>query len=213
MRAILYSCAETKFNDIAKQVAEIREYAKRKGWLVVAEESEVVDDFTEVRERFAAVKKMVLSGAADIVVLVGIEHLVEDVLEFASFVDILEECGAQLVITRLYVHVTVWNAASTMQINVLGAFEEYRRSTARSGPAPKRAEIKMPKLKAKKRVGRPSPKMDGVDKALAIDEWIKQTGGRSYAALGSLLGGVSATTAYRIAKKLRPEPETLTIDD
>lgn len=198
MKAILYARVSTEKQSVEPQMIELRAWCGARGWEVVGVETDVMSGGRVAgREGLGRVMEAVRVGGCGAVVVVKIDRLARSLREFAGLVGEMDRCGVALVATSQGIDTSRDNPAGRLQMHVLGAVAEFERSLIRE-----RVVAGMAAARARGVVlGKPSAKLVGVDVGGVVAKWREEGEGWNVRKLAGMLGGVSVSTAWRLAKQ------------
>lgn len=211
-KVAIYCRVSTQDQSCEAQLMELRAIAAQRGLVVAHEISDVISGSKSSREGLDRLMAMIRAGEVDTVLVVKIDRLARSLAHFAQLIAEFNARRVALIVPGQNIDTSESNPASRFMITVLAAVAELERDLIRERT---RAGLAVARAKGKV-LGRPSPKMVGVDREKAVRKWLAETGGSDYARLGEMLGGVSAATAWRVARRAVPvaqEAGTVTVDD
>jgi DNA invertase Pin-like site-specific DNA recombinase len=198
MNCATYLRVSTTDQSVESQRIELATYAAAKGWTILEEFEDVGSGAKRDRPRLEALMEGVAAGEFEAVICVKLDRMARSLSHLVQIVEDLEAAGVSLVCTSQGIDTTKSNAAGRFQLDVLMAVAAFERGLIRERTcaglvaARKRGSV----------LGRPSPKMVGVDKAAVVATWRVETEGSDYRELGRRLGGVGPGTAWRVVKAL-----------
>ena len=198
MNVILYARVSTQDQSCEAQLMELREVARTRKWTVVREVTDVISGAKSDREGLSAVMEAVRRCEVQAVCAVRIDRMARSLGHFAQLAAEFLLRDVALILTAQGIDTSKSNPCGRLQMNVLAAVAAFERDLIRERT---RAGLAVARAKGK-RLGRPSPKMVGVDQAAVVAAWKTETRGTDYARLGEMLGGVSAATAWRMVKRM-----------
>ena len=198
MAAMLYARVSTEKQSVEPQMIELRAWCGARGWEVVGVETDVMSGGRVAgREGLGRVMEAVRGGGCGAVVVVKIDRLARSLREFAGLVGEMDRSGVALVATSQGIDTSRDNPAGRLQMHVLGAVAEFERSLIRE-----RVVAGMAAARARGVVlGKPSAKLVGVDVGGVVAKWREEGEGWNVRKLAGMLGGVSVSTAWRLAKQ------------
>lgn len=201
MKVAIYTRVSTADQTIEPQLIELRQNIKSRGWTIVAEFTDTISGTIEDRGGLKALMDLVKSGQIYAVCAVKIDRIARSVGHLVSLSDQFVKYGVAIVIPMQGIDTSSGSACGRMQMQILAVMAEFERSLiverTMAGLAAARARGKV--------LGRPSPKMVGVNREAVVKKWLTENEGESYAKLGEMLGGVSAATAWRVARRIMPK--------
>ncbi len=206
MKVILYARVSTSDQSCEAQFLELRAHCAIRKWTVVKEFSDTISGTKSARPGLDALMVMVRAKEVDAVCAVKIDRMARSIVHFSRMAAELVKCGIALICPGQGIDTSNSNPCGKFQMNVLAAVAELERDfiveRTKAGLAVARAHGKI--------LGRVSKKMPSqVDRVRIVREWI-EAGAPGYEDLAKRLGGVSRSTAWRIAEKLvivTPPPE------
>lgn len=193
----LYYRVSTDDQTAQPQQQELRAYAQARGWEVVAEFTDVISGSKSSRVSLNLLMSRVRQRHFDAILVVKLDRLARSLSHFAQIVAELDKHGVALVCPGQGIDTSKSNPAGRLQMHVLAAVAEFERSLiierTKAGLAAARARgVKL---------GKPSKRMipnsDQIVKA-----WLDE-GGHQLRELATRLGGVSVSTAFRLAQNER----------
>ena len=208
-KVAIYCRVSTQDQSCEAQLLELRAIAAQRKLIVAHEISDVISGSKSSREGLDRLMAMIRSGDVDTVLVVKIDRLARSLTHFAQLITEFNARRVALIVPGQNIDTSESNPASRFMITVLAAVAELERDLIRERT---RAGLAVARAKGK-RLGRPSPKMVGVDRVAVIGAWRKETHGTDYARLGEMLGGVSAATAWRMVKRKPEAPEVVSVED
>lgn len=195
MNCVTYCRVSTDEQTIEPQRIELAEYARRRCWTIAREFSDVISGGKTTRAGLDALLALVRDGGADAVLVVKLDRMARSLSHFAQIVALLDKSGVAFIATSQGIDTSKDNPAGRLQMHVLAAVAEFERSLIRE-----RTRAGMAAARARgSKIGHPSVKMAGVDRAGVVARWRAEHGGNDYRTLARLLGGVSSATAWRVA--------------
>ena len=188
---------------------ELKSYTKSKDWIVEKEFTDTMSGAKAERPGLAALMAAVRAGEVDTILCVKLDRMARSLVNFAEVVRELEAHGAALICTSQGIDTSKANACGRLQQNVLSAVAEFERELIRERT---KAGLAVARASGKK-LGRPSLKLPPhAERPGIVAQWRAETGGKDYRALAVRLGGVSATTAWRIAGKTPATVAVMEVD-
>ncbi len=196
MNILLYARVSTSEQTLDPQWLELRDRARREGWTVVGEFSDVLSGGREVRPGIDALRARCLEGGIDMVVVVKLDRLGRSLLNVVKLVQDLGRIGVAVFCTSQGIDTRKSSPCGTMVLQIMAAFSEFEKSII-----VERTKAGLRSARALGRVGgRPSEALKGcADVAGTVATW--KEGGRvgGLRALAVALGGCSVSTAHRLA--------------
>lgn len=197
-RVAIYCRVSTQDQSCEPQLLELRAVAKQRGLIVSHEICDVISGSKSSREGLDRLMAMIRAGKVDTVLVVKIDRLARSLGHFAQLIGEFNARRVALIVPGQNIDTSESNPASRFMITVLAAVAELERDLIRE-----RTKAGLAVARASgKRLGRPSPRMEGVDRRAVVAAWRTATGGVDYASLGKMLGGVSPATAWRVEKRI-----------
>jgi len=205
MKVAIYTRVSTADQTVQPQLIELRKIIQDRKWNIAYEFTDTVSGAKAEREGLDALMAMVRTKQIDVVCAVKIDRLARSIGHMFKIVEELLKHKVALLIPQQGIDTSSFSACGELQLYIIAAFAQFERSLiverTKAGLVAARARGKV--------LGRPSPKMAGVDRAAMVRKWMKETGGENYAKLGEMLGGVSAATAWRVVKAMPPAMEVV----
>lgn len=205
MKVALYMRVSTVDQSIEAQRHELHFEAARRKWEVVEEVSDTMSGSKSSRPGLDRVMTLARAGAIDAVACVKLDRMARSLVHFAQTMAMLEKLDVALICTSQGIDTTKVNAGSRFQMSVLSAVAEFERELIRERT---RAGLAAARARGAK-IGRPSPKLVGVDRLAVMAQWDADGSPGGYRGLGERLGGVGKMTAWRLWKA-RPTVEPAT---
>lgn len=175
---------------------ELATYVSAKKWGDPLEFSDILSGSKKDRPGLDALMACVAAGQVEAVLCVKLDRMARSLGHFASLVAEFEKAGVALICTSQGIDTSKSNACGRLQMNVLSAVAEFERELIRertcAGLAVARAAGKV--------LGRPSLLLPA-DCGPVVRAW-RAEGGKDYRELGRRLGGVSGSTAWRVARRV-----------
>jgi len=198
MKILTYLRVSTDDQTLEPQRMELAGYIQRQGWTHVAEFTDIVSGSKASRAGLDAM--LAACSGIDAVLVVKLDRLGRSVLNVVSLVQRLAGMGVSVICTSQGIDTRDSNPCGKMILSIMAAFAEFERDIIRERT---RAGLKVARA-AGKQIGRVSPVMvAGPQRAAIVNEW-RAKGGKNVRELGRLLGGVSGSTAWRVAKTIAP---------
>lgn len=197
MKAALYYRVSTDDQTVQPQQQELRAYAQQRGWAVTAEFTDIVSGSKSSRVSLDQMMARIRLREFDVVMVVKLDRLARSLSHFAQLVSEFDKHGVALVCPGQGIDTSKTNPAGRLQMHVLAAVAEFERSLiierTKAGLASARARgVKL---------GKPSKRLPP-NHDLIVHEWLTQ-GGVQLRELAMRLGGVSVSTAFRLAQQMR----------
>ncbi len=206
MKVVLYARVSTADQSCAAQLLELRAYCVARKWTVVKEFSDTISGTKADRPGLDAVMTLVRAKEIDAVCAVKIDRMARSLVHFSRLAAEFVKCDIALICPGQGIDTSKSNPCGKFQMNILAAVAEFERDLiserTKAGLAVARANGKI--------LGKPSEKLPPeIDRKRIVREWV-EAGAPGYDDLAKRLGGVSRSTAWRIADKLvivTPPPE------
>jgi DNA invertase Pin-like site-specific DNA recombinase len=199
MKTALYYRVSTDDQTVQPQQQELRAYAQQRGWTVVAEFTDVVSGSKSSRVSLDLMMNRIRQRDFDLVMVVKLDRLARSLSHFAQLVGEFDKHGVALVCPGQGIDTSKSNPAGRLQMHVLAAVAEFERSLiverTKAGLAAARARGV--------RLGKPSSRLPANHLEIAR-QWLSEEGSH-LRELATRLGGVSVSTAFRIAQQVRKE--------
>jgi DNA invertase Pin-like site-specific DNA recombinase len=197
MNAALYMRVSTDDQTVEPQRTELRTFCQQKKWTITNEFEDVISGAKAEREGLAQLMEGVRSKKYDVVCIVRIDRLARSLSHFAQLVEEFHRHGVALVVTAQGIDTSKSNACGQLQMNVLISVAVFERTLIQERT---KAGLVVARRNGKI-LGRPSNKLpDELEQTRIIQAW-REAGGKDYRLLARQLGGVNASTAWRLYKK------------
>ncbi len=208
MNIILYARVSTEDQRLDPQWLELRERARREGWNVVAEFSDVLSGARAARPGLEALEARCAHGDVGAVVVVKLDRLGRSVLNVLALVRRLDEAGVAIICTSQGIDTRASSPCGRMIMGVMAAFAEFEKDVIRE-----RTVAGLAAARARGRVlGKPSKALAGCpDVPGQVRAWRETGKVGGLRGLARLLGGCSVSTAARLAKEV-PAPDALEVE-
>lgn len=161
MRAAVYTRARAPDQSTDRQLRELRNYAKARGWKIVREMQETVSGASQKRPLREAVMQLARTRAVDVILVQALDRWGRSVQDLILTMAELEALGVAFVVPG---QIDMSTPAGRMQAHLLSAVAEFERELirerVRSGLANARARGK--------RLGRPNATPRLVNKGLSL---------------------------------------------
>lgn len=194
MNILTYLRVSTEDQTLEPQRLELAGYCARHGWTVLAEYSDVLSGAKAARPGLDSLRVRCEAGGVDAVVVVKLDRLGRSVINVVTLIASLEAMGVAVVCTSQGIDTRSANPCGKMQYQIIAAVAEFEREIIRERT---RAGLAVARA-AGKQLGRPSPALVGVNIPAVVAGW-RADGGVGLRDLAARLGGVSVSTAKRIA--------------
>lgn len=209
MNVALYTRVSTNDQDCAAQLLELRAFCAQKNWRIAREFTDTISGTKADRAGLDAMLELVRAHAIDAVCVVKIDRVARSLAHFSVLSGIFVKHKVAIVATSQGIDTTDQNPCGKMMMGFLAVIAEFERDLiserTKAGLAVARANGKI--------LGKPSLKMPTKnERELIVRSWLDNGQQGGYEKLGALLGGVSRSTAWRLAKKIEkdlPPPEIL----
>lgn len=197
MRTALYYRVSTDDQTVQPQQQELRTYAQQRGWTVSAEFTDIVSGSKSSRVSLDLMMNRIRQKEFDVVMVVKLDRLARSLSHFAQLVGEFDKHGVAFVCPGQGIDTSKSNPAGRLQMHVLAAVAEFERSLiierTKAGLAAARARgVKL---------GKPSKRLPANHEAI-VGAWLAE-GGKQLRELANRLGGVSVSTAFRLAQQAR----------
>jgi putative DNA-invertase from lambdoid prophage Rac len=193
MNTALYLRVSTTDQSTDSQRIELKEACRSRGWKVVAEYEDVISGSKHQRPGLDRLRADIKNGAIEVVAVVKIDRLARSLKDFLMLVQEFDAAGVALVATSQGIDTSKGNACGRLQMNVLSAVAEFERDLIRE-----RTKAGLVAAKARgSKLGRPSAVLP-VNWRDRVAVWSLTNG--TLRELAAELGGVSLSTAHRLAK-------------
>jgi len=193
-RTAIYSRVSTDRQTHNSQLAELRDYCRRRGWTDPAEFSDVVTGAKFSRAGLDALMSDVRRGRVDVVVCFKLDRLGRSLAHLAQLVGELTSHGVALICTSQGIDTSNDNPAGRLQLGVLMAVAEFEREIIRDRVI---AGLKYAKENGVK-LGRPGTLAKHQE---AVNGLLAQ--GRKVRAIARELG-LPVSSAFKLAKRREP---------
>lgn len=200
MKVAIYCRVSTEDQSVEPQTKELREYAQTRGWHIEAEFTDVISGCKSSRVSLDDMLVRVRAKMFDAVLVVKLDRLARSLSHFAQLVAEFDKYGVALVCPGQGIDTSKSNPAGRLQMHVLAAVAEFERSLiverTKAGLAAARARGV--------RLGNRSKRLP--ENHVEITRaWIAE-GGKQLRDLATRLGGVSVSTAFKLAQTERNNP-------
>lgn len=197
MKTALYYRVSTGDQSVDPQKRELQQHVAARGWKIQAEFTDVISGSKSSRTALDQMMARLRQREFDVVMVVKLDRLARSLSHFAQIVAELDKYGVALVCPGQGIDTSKANPAGRLQMHVLAAVAEFERSLiierTKAGLAAARARGV--------RLGKPSKRMVG-DPEPVVRKWL-DAGGKQIRELATDLGGVSISTAFRLAQAER----------
>jgi len=197
IRVAIYCRVSTEMQTVEPQELELMEFARNRGLEVAYKFSDVISGAKTSRAGLDEMLGLVRGKEIGAVLVVKIDRLARSLTHFAQLVDEFRKAGVALIATSQGIDTSNDNPAGRLTMNILGVIADFERSIiserTKAGLVAARGRGKV--------LGRPSEKLAGKDVAGIVAVWRKEGGGMNVRLLAEMLGGVSLSTAWRLAQK------------
>jgi putative DNA-invertase from lambdoid prophage Rac len=197
MKTALYYRVSTGDQTVEPQQQELRNYALSRGWEVTAEFTDVVSGSKSSRVSLDLMMARVRQRHFDAVLVVKMDRLARSLAHFARLVAEFDKYNVALVCPGQGIDTSKSNPAGRLQMHVLAAVAEFERSLIIERTKAGLAAAKSRGIK----LGRPSDRLVK-DHEPITRQWLAE-GGYQLRELATRLGGVSVSTAFRLAQAER----------
>jgi hypothetical protein len=197
MKIALYLRVSTDDQTTDPQKMELQAYAAQRGWIVA---DTFVDTISGSRSTRLALDKMlaqVRQKRYDAVLVVKLDRLARSLSHFAQLVAEFDKHGVALVCPGQGIDTSKANPAGRLQMHVLAAVAEFERSLIIERTKAGLAAAKARGVK----LGKPSKRLPE-NHGEIVGQWLKE-GATQVRELANRLGGVSVSTAFRLAQTAR----------
>jgi len=197
MKIALYLRVSTDDQTVEPQQQELRAYAAQRNWTIVTEFTDVVSGSKSSRVSLDQLMADVRQKKFDGVMVVKLDRLARSLSHFAQLVAEFDKHGVALVCPGQGIDTSKSNPAGRLQMHVLAAVAEFERSLiierTKAGLAAARARgVKL---------GKPSLRLAANYQEI-VAQWLAE-GSVQLRELATRLGGVSVSTAFRLAQEAR----------
>jgi DNA invertase Pin-like site-specific DNA recombinase len=199
MKIALYLRVSTDDQTTDPQKMELQAYAAQRGWIVA---DTFVDTISGSRSTRLALDKMlaqVRQKRYDAVLVVKLDRLARSLSHFAQLVAEFDKHGVALVCPGQGIDTSKANPAGRLQMHVLAAVAEFERSLIIERTKAGLAAAKARGVK----LGKPSKRLPE-NHGEIVGQWLKE-GATQVRELANRLGGVSVSTAFRLAQTARTD--------
>ena len=197
MKIALYLRVSTDDQTTDPQKMELQAYAAQRGWIVA---DTFVDTISGSKSTRLALDKMlaqVRQKRYDAVLVVKLDRLARSLSHFAQLVAEFDKHGVALVCPGQGIDTSKANPAGRLQMHVLAAVAEFERSLIIERTKAGLAAAKARGVK----LGKPSKRLPD-NHGEIVAQWLKE-GATQVRELANRLGGVSVSTAFRLAQTAR----------
>ena len=197
MKTALYYRVSTGDQTVQPQQEELRSYVQNRKWEVAAEFTDVVSGSKSSRVSLDLMMSRIRQHHFDAVVVVKMDRLARSLSHFAQLVAEFDKHGVALVCPGQGIDTSKSNPAGRLQMHVLAAVAEFERSLIIERT---KAGLAAAKNRGKT-LGRPSERLIKNHEEVTR-QWLAE-GGHQLRELATRLGGISVSTAFRLAQKQR----------
>ena len=199
MKTAMYLRVSTEKQTVEPQRLELREYATRKGWGEPEEFEDTISGGKTSREGLDRLMGAVIERRFEAVLVVKLDRLGRSLQHVAQLIGVFEKAGVALVIPGQNIDTTKTNPAGKLQMHVLMAVAEFERAIIAE-----RTKAGLEAARARGVVlGRTNPNIP-VNWREIVKAWRLEEE-RNYRDLAKRLGGVAASSAWRMEKRLEAE--------
>lgn len=195
MNVLLYSRVSTELQQLEPQLIELRSHTARNNWTCLGEFSDIMTGKRDKRPGLDAMLTRCKSGDISAIVCVKLDRLGRSLLNVVTLIAQLEKLGVAIICTSQSIDTRASNPTGKVTYQILAAVAEFERNLISE------------RTKAGLVAARSRGKILGRKKTIFIQnapiiirEWRASNG--SICELAFRLGGVSKTTAWRMAKAL-----------
>ena len=175
---------------------ELRAWCERQGWEIAGEYRDVISGSKAERPGLTKMLGACRKGGVGAVVCVKLDRLGRSLLNVVQLIADLEKMGVAVVCTSQGIDTRADNPCGRVTYQILAAVSEFERNLIRE-------RTKAGLAAARKRgavLGRPSVLLPEDWKA-RVRTWRKETGGVGVRELARRLGGISSSTAAKLARE------------
>ena len=197
MKIALYLRVSTDDQTTDPQKMELQAYAAQRGWIVADTFVETISGSKSTRLALDKMLAQVRQKRYDAVLVVKLDRLARSLSHFAQLVAEFDKHGVALVCPGQGIDTSKANPAGRLQMHVLAAVAEFERSLIieRTNAGLAAAKARGVKL------GKPSKRLPE-NHGEIVSQWLKE-GATQVRELANRLGGVSVSTAFRLAQTAR----------
>src|SRR5687768_17402910 len=199
MRIGIYARVSTDRQSHDLQLAELREYCRRRGWNEVQEFSDFISGATYTRKGLDALLALARCGRIHAVLCYRLDRLGRSLPHLAQIIGEFQAHGVALIVPGQGIDTSSSNPAATLQLNILASIAQFERELIRERVV---AGISAAKARGV-RFGRPSTAGRHIP---AVRELALQ--GLTSREIARKLG-ISKTMAARLSKQARLEQAAL----
>lgn len=197
MNIALYLRVSTDDQTTDPQKMELQAYAAQRGWTIADTFTDTISGSRSTRLALDNMLAQVRQKRYDAVLVVKLDRLARSLSHFAQLVAEFDKHGVALVCPGQGIDTSKSNPAGRLQMHVLAAVAEFERSLiierTKAGLAAARARgVKL---------GKPSKRLPENHEQI-VAQWL-QEGAIQVRELANRLGGVSTSTAFRLAQTAR----------
>jgi DNA invertase Pin-like site-specific DNA recombinase len=197
MNIALYLRVSTDDQTTDPQRMELQAYAAQRGWTVTETFTDTISGSKSTRLALDKMMEQVRLKKYEAILVVKLDRLARSLSHFAQLVAEFDKHGVALVCPGQGIDTSKTNPAGRLQMHVLAAVAEFERSLiierTKAGLAAARARgVKL---------GKPSTRLPTNHEEI-VDQWLRE-GAIQVRELANRLGGVSTSTAYRLAQTAR----------
>lgn len=197
MNIALYLRVSTDDQTTDPQKMELQAYAAQRGWTVADTFTDTISGSKSTRLALDNMLAQVRQKRYDAILVVKLDRLARSLSHFAQLVAEFDKHGVALVCPGQGIDTSKTNPAGRLQMHVLAAVAEFERSLiierTKAGLAAARARgVKL---------GKPSKRLPENHEQI-VAQWLRE-GAVQVRELANRLGGVSTSTAFRLAQTAR----------
>lgn len=198
MKVASYLRVSTENQSLEPQRIELAGVITQRNYDLVEEFTDIVSGGRLSRDGLDAMLAKAAAKQFDAILVVKIDRLARSLNHFVRMVGMFDRLGVALIATSQGIDTSQDNPAGRLQMNVLAAVAEFERGIiserTKAGLAAARARGSL--------IGHPNPNL--VPNWQEVTRtWIAETGGFGLKDLAMRLGGVSKSTAGRMAIEIR----------
>ncbi len=208
MKCATYLRVSTTDQSVESQRLELTAFLKQRGMTLVQEFTDIMSGAKKDRPGLDSLMAAVGAGEIEAVVCVKLDRMGRSLAHFVAIAETLEKAGVALICTSQGIDTSKSNACGKFQVQVLMAVAAFERELIRERT---RAGLAVAKANGKV-LGRPSVLLPAAAEQQRIVLGWRASGGRDYRALGVALGGVSGSTAWRVAQRTPRIAEPVVVD-
>lgn len=131
MKIAIYCRISTDRQSHDLQLAELRDYCRRRGWADISEFSDTISGSKFSRQGLDAMMKLARNGKLDAVLCFRLDRLGRSLSHLAQLLGEFSSNRVALIVPGQGIDTTASNPAATLQLNILAAIAQFERELIR----------------------------------------------------------------------------------